>query len=77
MNGTVKQFKDTLEAMRKVYPFKDDTTRMQTRDITCLDHNHLSIITQDEETGVWVELSRDVMIEKRSESEQALKQMGE
>ena len=41
MNGTVKQFKDTLEVMRKVYPFDDAKTKMQTRDILSLDHNHL------------------------------------
>ena len=63
MNGTVKQFKDTLEVMRKVYPFEDDKTRMQTRSLETLDHNHLSIVTQDEKTGVWVEMSRDLVKE--------------
>ena len=63
MNGTVKQFKDTLELMRKVYPFEDDKTRMQTRDICSLDQNHLSICTQDVETGVWIEMSRNLVKE--------------
>ena len=63
MNGTIKQFKDTLELMRSVYPFEDDKTRMQTRDICNLDHNHLSIVTQDAETGVWIEMSRNLVKE--------------
>ena len=70
MNGTVKQFKDTLEIMRTVYPFEDSKTRMQTRDIQSLDHNHLSIVTQDEKTGVWIEMSRDLV------KEEALAKMG-
>lgn len=61
MNGTIKQFKDTLEVMRSIYPFEDDKTRMQTRDIQSLDHNHLSIVTKDENTGVWIELSRELL----------------
>lgn len=71
MNGTVKQFKDTLEIMRTVYQFEDAKTRMQTRDITSLDHNHLSIVTQDEKTGVWIEMSRDLV------TEEALAKMGD
>ena len=61
MNGTVKQFKDTLELMHSVYPFEDDKTRIQTRSIQSLEHDHVSIITQDEKTGVWVEMSRDLV----------------
>jgi hypothetical protein len=63
MTGTVKQFKDTLEIMGSIYPFEEDKTKMQTRDICSLDHNHLSIITQDEKTGVWIEMSRDLVKE--------------
>ena len=61
MNGTVKQFKDTLEVMRKVYPFKDEKTKMQTMDICSLDHSHLSIATEDEETGVLIQMSRGLV----------------
>ena len=67
MNGTVKQFKDTLEVMRKVYPFDDAKTKMQTRDILSLDHNHLSIVTQDEETGVWIEMSRNLVTDGKEQ----------
>lgn len=61
MNGTVKQFKDTLELMRSVYPFEDDKTRMQTSNIRSLCHDSLSIVTQDDKTGVWIEMSRDLL----------------
>ena len=67
MNGTVKQFKDTLEVMRNVYPFDDAKTRMQTRDILSLDQNHLSIVTQDEKTGVWIEMSRNLVTEGKEQ----------
>ena len=60
MNGTVKQFFDTLEEMRTIYPIKDDKTRLQTRSMQSLDNNHLSIVTQDEETGIWIEMSKGV-----------------
>jgi hypothetical protein len=60
MNGTVKQFKDTLELMRSIYPFEDDKTRIQTRNFESLDHNHLSLRTQDEKTGVWIEMTKNV-----------------
>lgn len=60
MNGTVKQFFDTLEEMRTIYPFKDDKTRLQTRSMQNLGNNHLSIVTQDEETGIWIEMSKGV-----------------
>ena len=67
MNGTVKQFKDTLEVMRKVYSFDDAKTRMQTRDICNLDHSHLSIVTQDEKTGVWIEMSRNLVTDGKEQ----------
>lgn len=60
MNGTIKQFLDTLETMRTIYPFEDEKTRLQTSNIQNLEHNHLSIITKDEKTGVWIEMSKGV-----------------
>lgn len=61
MAATVKQFLDTLETMRSIYPFENAKTRLQTRNIASLEHDHLSIVTQDERTGVWVELSRNMI----------------
>lgn len=60
MNGTIKQFLDTLETMRTIYPFEDEKTRLQTNNIQSLDHNNLSIITKDEKTGVWIEMTKEV-----------------
>ena len=58
--GTVKQFMDALEEMRTIYPFKDEDTRMCTRDFRTLSHNALSIRTVDEKTGVYIEMSKDI-----------------
>lgn len=60
MTGTVKQFKDTLEEMRSIYPFKDDKTYIQTRDIVSLGHDQLSLATTDEKTGILIEMSKKV-----------------
>ena len=58
---TIKEFNDALNDMHKVYPFKNDKTRIC--DIynprnNCF--NNVEIRTQDEETGVWVHLSKDI-----------------
>ena len=58
--GTVKQFMDALEEMRTIYPFKDEDTRLCTRDFRTLSHNSLSIRTVDEKTGVYIEMSKDI-----------------
>lgn len=60
MHGTVKQFKDTLEDMRKVYPFEDDKTRMGTEDPIRMSHDMLYLDTVDETTGVRITMSRRV-----------------
>lgn len=64
MNGTVKQFKDALDEMKTIYPFEDEKTRIQTRDMIELSHNHLSIVTKDEKTGVWIEMSKKIVDER-------------
>lgn len=58
MNSTVKQFKDTLEEMRKIYPFNDDKTRMSTHNILSHESNYLEIQTVDDETGISVCLAK-------------------
>lgn len=60
MNGTVKQFKDTLEEMRKIYPFKDDETRLSTHNIISRENNYLQIQTVDDETGISVCLAKHI-----------------
>lgn len=61
MGATVKQFLDTLEEMRSIYPFEDDKTRLSTNNRNSFDHNALTIVTKDERTGVWVEMSKDIL----------------
>lgn len=59
--GTVKQFLEALDEMRKIYPFKDEETHICTRDIRNLSHNTLSIRTADEKTGIYIEMTKDLM----------------
>ena len=58
--ATVKEFKDVLEVMRSVYPFKDEETYV-TSDINryTAEHSVLEITTKDK-TGVRVNLMCDV-----------------
>lgn len=58
--GTVKQFKDTLEEMKKIYPFDDEKTRISSHNHFTNNANSLTIITTDEETGVNIELSKNI-----------------
>ena len=67
MNGTVKQFKEALEEMKTIYPYEDDKTVIQTRDIISLGNNHLSIATRDEKTGILIEMSKSINPEMRYE----------
>lgn len=60
MNGTVKQFKDTLEEMRSVYPFKDENTYMRTDNMISCEHNFLRLATVDERTGIEITMSKSV-----------------
>lgn len=61
MNATISEFNETLEIMRKVYPFKNDTTRLHNlynmRD-DCYDIIEISTI--DEETNTRIILSKEV-----------------
>jgi len=61
MSGaTVKQFKDALEVMRTVYPYKDENTRIVSdTSLYAAAHTYLEIATRDE-TGVMVNLSCDI-----------------
>lgn len=63
MVGTVKQFLDTLDEMRTIYPFEDDKTRLSTHSPESLSHNALTIVTKDERTGIWIELHKEILPE--------------
>lgn len=58
--ATVKQIKDTLEDMKTVYQYKDETTEMATMDAYTRDHNYVTLITTDEPTGVKITMERAV-----------------
>lgn len=58
LNGaTVKEFKDALEVMREVYPYKDEETYIRNDvNYSSMEHSVLEISTIDK-TGVMVHLS--------------------
>ena len=58
--ATVAQFLDALEAMRTVYSFKDEDTRISVMDIRSLSPNCLTVATTDERTGVFITMSKDI-----------------
>lgn len=58
--ATVKQIKDTLEDMKTVYQYNDETTEMATLDPFAHDRNYLTLITTDEATGVKITMERAV-----------------
>ena len=62
--GTVRQFLAAIEEMRSLYPFNDDKTILCTRDFARLSHNSLSIRTQDEKTGIYIEMTKDIPDER-------------
>lgn len=58
--ATVKEFKDVIELMRTVYPFKDEETYITSDINLCtLEHSVIEITTKDK-TGVRVNLMCDV-----------------
>lgn len=61
MNMTITEFNETLETMRKAYPFKDDTTKIcnlyNIRDNCC---DRIEIATVDEETMTRIVMTKEV-----------------
>lgn len=58
MRGTVKQFKDILEEMKTIYPYKDEDTILSTHNIMTMHHDSLEISTTDEETGIKIVMAK-------------------
>lgn len=56
---TVKDLKDTLEKMRKVYDFEDEKT-IFFNNLTGGGGQTLQVATVDEETGVYIEMSKNM-----------------
>lgn len=64
-DGTVKEFLDTLEEMKKVYPYKEEDTAICTVAFETFDvHNSIQLRTVDEETGVTILMSKRVISSK-------------
>lgn len=59
-SANVKQFLDALQEMKAIYPFNDEKTIICTRSFETLSHNALSIRTQDEDTGIFIEMSKNL-----------------
>lgn len=58
MRPTIKNLKDTLETMRKVYEYEDDKTYFYNN---FSGEKVLHISTTDEETGVYIEMSKSLV----------------
>ena len=58
--ATVKQFLDALETMRRIYPFKDEETRLSVMDCRTLSPNCLTVTTMNEKSGVFITMSKDI-----------------
>ena len=59
--STIKDFKDTIERMRKTYPFDDRYTEViGTEDLYSMEHTLLKIRTYDNERGVTITLESNV-----------------
>ena len=56
--ATVKNFKDALEEMRKVYDYKDEETRVCIVDERGFAPNSLSITTVDEKTEIKIMMTK-------------------
>ena len=64
MHPTIEEFNKTIEIMRKVYPFKDESTRIvKMHDLYTNSNNCITLMTRDEETGVDIELERKIEVE--------------
>ena len=58
---TLKEFNDTVEVMRTIYPFEDDKTRIcELYDLRTDRLNRVQIITEDERTNTQIVMSKDV-----------------
>lgn len=55
---TIKNLKDTLETMRKVYEYEDDKTNFYNN---FSGEKVLHISTTDEKTGVYIEMSKSLV----------------
>jgi len=60
MRATVKQYMDALDLMKHIYFYEDDKTYMETKGLELPGKCVLSLITEDEETGIMVHMEKDL-----------------
>lgn len=61
MNMTITEFNETLETMRKAYPFKDDKTRIISfYDLKSNSNNQIALCTVDEDTKTEITMVKEV-----------------
>lgn len=61
MNGTVRQLKRALEEMKRIYPYEDGKMYVRIANMNDLSNSHLFIRTTDENTGILIEMSKDMV----------------
>ncbi len=62
MSGTVKQLKDALETMRKIYQYDEEKTCFDMESNIYRAFNTVAVIrTKDEETGVEIKMSKELI----------------
>ena len=58
---SITKFFETLDEMKTVYPFKNDTTYLGSlRDLPSDSQRNVEIITTDEKTGIQIVMSKGV-----------------
>lgn len=58
---SITKFLETLDAMKTIYPFKNDTTYLgNLRDLPSDSQRNVEIITTDEKTGIQIVMSKGV-----------------
>ena len=55
---TIQEMNNALDEIRKIYNFDDKKTFISLRDAISMSETKVTIATEDEETGVYIELSK-------------------
>ena len=62
----ISTIKNILDDMQKIYPFKDDSTEFElTRNPVACRDNGVTIQTFDEETGIYINLTKYEPVDRR------------
>lgn len=64
MRGSVKEFKDILDEMKKIYSYEDEKTWLSTHNILTREPDSLEIATVDEATGISIVMAKRCEVRK-------------